>query len=250
VNSQKLANKVAVIVGGTSGIGLATARAFRQAGATVVLTGVDPARLEEARKEFGAQAVLAMDVGDLRDLDRTVDAVRGSVGHVDVLFANSGMGLAAPLGCVTEAAFDTQVGINFKGLFFAVQRFVPLLKARASVILTTSFLNGVGTPGLSVLAATKAAVRSLTRSFAAELSVMEIRVNALSPGPINTPFHSKLGLTPPQLNAAATGIEARVPMRRFGEAGEVANAAVFLASDDSSYMTGSELVVDGGISQI
>lgn len=250
MDTQRLAGKVAVIVGGTSGIGLATARAFRQAGAAVVLTGVDRARLEEARGEFGAMAVLAMDVRDLGDIRRAVEAVQGSFGHVDVLFANSGMGLAAPLGAVTEAAFDTQVGINFKGIFFTVQQFVPLLTAGGSVILTTSFLNAVGTPGLSVLSATKAAIRSLARSFAAELSGMKIRVNALSPGPISTSFHSKLGLNAQQLSEAAAGIEEKVPMHRFGEAAEIANAAVFLASDDSSYMTGAELVVDGGLSQI
>lgn len=250
MNSQRLSSKVAVIVGATSGIGLATARAFRQAGATVVLTGVDPARLDEARHEFGAASVLAMDVRELSGIQHTVETVQGRFGNVDVLFANSGMGLAAPVGAVTEAAFDAQVGINFKGLFFAVQKFVPLLKAGGSVILTTSFLNTVGTPGLSVLAATKAAVRSLTRSFAGELSGMGIRVNALSPGPINTPFHGKLGLTSQQLGAAAADIEGKVPLHRFGEADEVARAAVFLASDDSTYMTGSELVVDGGISQI
>jgi NAD(P)-dependent dehydrogenase (short-subunit alcohol dehydrogenase family) len=241
---------VAVVVGGTSGIGLATARAFRKEGATVVLTGVDAGRLEEARGEFGAAAVLPMDIRDLRDIRRAVETVEARFGHVDVLFANSGMGLAAPLGSVTEAAFDTQVGINFKGIFFAVQKFVPLLKAGSSVILTTSFLNVVGTPGLSVLSATKAAIRSLARSFAAELSGAGIRVNALSPGPISTSFHSKLGLNEQQLSAAASGIEGKVPMHRFGEAGEVANAAVFLASDDSSYMTGSELVVDGGLTQV
>jgi NAD(P)-dependent dehydrogenase (short-subunit alcohol dehydrogenase family) len=191
-----------------------------------------------------------MDIRDLANIHRAVEYVRGQSGQVDILFANSGMGLAAPLGAVTEIEFDTQVGINFKGLFFSVQKFVPLLRTGASVILTTSFLNVVGTSGLSVLSATKAAVRSLTRSFARELSELGIRVNAVSPGPIDTPFHGKLGLNEQQLHEVAADIQRKVPMRRFGGAEEVARAVVFLASDDSSYMTGSELVVDGGMSQI
>jgi NAD(P)-dependent dehydrogenase (short-subunit alcohol dehydrogenase family) len=250
MDTQKLADKVTVIVGGTSGIGLATARAFREEGAKVVVTGTDPVRLDDALREFGTAAVLAMDVRNVNDIHRAAEAVCEEFGKIDVLFANSGMGVAAPMGSVTEAAFDKQVEINFKGLFFTVQKFAPLLKSGASVILTTSFLNVVGKPGLSVLSATKAAVRSLTRSFAAELASIGVRVNAVSPGPINTPFHGKLGLTAEQLDAAAARIEAEVPMRRFGEAHEVAKAVVYLASDASSFMTGSELVVDGGLSQI
>lgn len=250
MTTGQLENKVAVIIGGTSGIGLETARALRKAGAKVFLTGVDQARLRDVGKELGIATVLETDVRDLNQIDRAVGYVRENYGHVDVLFANAGMGLAAPVGAVTENAFDTQVGINFKGLFFAVQKFVPLLRSGASVILTTSFLNVVGTPGLSVLAATKAAVRSLTRSFAGELSQLGIRVNAVSPGPISTPFHGKLGLNELQMHQVAADIQQKVPMHRFGGADEVAKAVVFLASDDSSYMTGSELVVDGGMSQV
>jgi NAD(P)-dependent dehydrogenase (short-subunit alcohol dehydrogenase family) len=149
---------------------------------------------------------------------------------------------------VTEDQIDEQFSINFKGIFFAVQKASPILSKGGSIVLTTSFLNAVGTPGLSVLSATKAAVRSLARSLGAELAARGIRVNAVSPGPISTPFHSKLGLSEKELTEVAAGIKAQVPLHRFGEADEIAKAALFLASEDSSFMTGAEIVVDGGLS--
>src|SRR5271166_4565319 len=248
---MKLKNKVALITGGTSGIGLATAKAFRDEGAHVVVVGQDQARLEEARHELGAEAMaLRADLRNISEIDNLIQTVRKKFGHIDVLFANAGKGTAAPLEAVTEEQIDEQFAVNFKGIFFTVQKAAPILAKGGSVVLTTSFLNAVGTPGLSILSATKAAVRSLTRSLAAELAPRGIRVNAVSPGPISTPFHGKLGLSEKQLNEAASTIEDQVPLHRFGEAGEIAKAALFLASDDSSFMTGSELVVDGGISQL
>ena len=178
------------------------------------------------------------------------DEIQRRFGRLDILFANAGVGLAAPLAAVTEKQIDEQFAVNFKGIFFAVQKAAPLLARGGSVVLTTSFLNAVGTPGLSILSATKAAVRSLARSLGAELAPRGIRVNAVSPGPTSTPFHSKLGLSADQLKEAAAGIEAQVPLHRFGEANEVAKAALFLASDEASFMTGSEVVVDGGLSQL
>ena len=157
-------------------------------------------------------------------------------GRLDVLSANAGMRLAAPLEAVTEQQF----AVNFKGIFFTVQKAVPYMTQGGSIVLTTSFLNAVGAPGLSILSATKAAVRSLARSM---------RVNAVSPGPIGTPFRGKLGHSEKDLKEAAAGIEAQIPLHRFGEAGEVAKAALFLASHDASFMAGSEVVVDGGLSQ-
>ena len=171
-------------------------------------------------------------------------------GRLDILFANAGLGRVAPLDAVTEEQIDDQFGLNFKGLFFTVQKAVPLMPKGSSIVLTTSFLNEVGTPGLSILSATKAAVRSLARTLGAELAPRGIRINAVSPGPISTPFASKLGLNPQELKAMAEGVEAQVPLQRFGEPDKVAKAVLFLASSDSSFVTGAELVVDGGLSQI
>jgi NAD(P)-dependent dehydrogenase (short-subunit alcohol dehydrogenase family) len=248
---MKLDDKVALITGGTSGIGLETAKLFRDEGARVIVTGTNPAHIEEASHALGADVlILRVDLRVPGELDQMVDTIRDKFTHLDILFANAGVGFAAPLEAVTEAQIDEQFSVNFKGIFFAVQKAVPILSKGASVVLTTSFLNAVGTPGLSILSATKAAVRSLARSLGAELAPRGIRVNAVSPGPISTPFHGKLGLSEKQLKDAAAGIEAQVPLHRFGEAVEIAKAALFLASADSSFMTGAELVVDGGLTQL
>jgi NAD(P)-dependent dehydrogenase (short-subunit alcohol dehydrogenase family) len=249
--TMKLSNKTALITGGTSGIGLEAAKLFAAEGAQVVVTGADQVRLDAAACDIG-RGVLALRA-DLRTpsrLDGVFEEIRRRYGQLDILFANAGLGLAAPLETVTEEHIDTQLAVNFKGVFFTVQKSAPLLTKGASVVLTTSFLNAVGTPGLSILAATKAAVRSLVRSLAAELAPRGIRVNAVSPGPIDTPFHGKLGLSEKALKEAAAGIGAQVPLHRFGEAVEIAKAALFLASDDASFMTGAEVVVDGGLTQV
>jgi NAD(P)-dependent dehydrogenase (short-subunit alcohol dehydrogenase family) len=248
---MKLKDKVALITGGTSGIGLETARLFRDEGARVIVTGVSPAGVEEASCQLGADVVaLRADALVRSDIDSVIATIRDRFGHLDILFANAGVGFAAPLEAVTEQQVDTQFAINFKGAFFAIQKAAPLLSKGGSIVLTTSFLNAVGTPGLSILSATKAAVRSLARSLGAELAPRCIRVNAVSPGPIRTPFHGKLGLSENDLKDMAAFIESQVPLRRFGEAGEIAQAALFLASDDSAFMTGAEIVVDGGLSQL
>jgi NAD(P)-dependent dehydrogenase (short-subunit alcohol dehydrogenase family) len=248
---MKLSNKIALITGGTSGLGLAAARLFVAEGAQVVIIGADQARLDAASCELGSE-VLAFNA-DLRTpsaLDKVIGEIKQRFGRLDILFANAGVGLAAPLQAVTEQQIDEQFAVNFKGIFFTVQKAAPLLTKGASIVLTTSFLNAVGTPGLSILAATKAAVRSLARSLAAELAPRGIRVNAVSPGPISTPFHGKLGLSPDQLQGAHEAIEARVPLKRFADASEAARAVLFVASDDASFMTGSEIVIDGGLSQL
>jgi NAD(P)-dependent dehydrogenase (short-subunit alcohol dehydrogenase family) len=248
---MKLSNKVALVTGGTSGIGLEAAKLFRDQGASVFVVGQNQARLEAAASQFGeGVTVRRADVTKPADIENVIDEVREKFGRIDVLFANAGMGFAAPLEAVTEDQIDEQFGVNFKGVFFTVQKAAPLMAKGGSIVVTTSFLNEVGTPGLSILSATKAAVRSLVRSLGAELAPRGIRVNAVSPGPISTPFHSKLGLSGKQLDETASAIEDQVPLHRFGEAGEIAKAALFLASDDSSFTTGSELVVDGGISQL
>jgi len=246
---MKLKSKVALITGGTSGIGLEAAKLFRDEGARVIVSGVNPARLQEASRQLGPDVlVLRADLRVRTDMDELIATIREKFKRLDVLFANAGIGFAAPLETVTEDQIDEQFSINFKGIFFTIQKAAPLLSKGGSIVLTTSFLNAVGTPGLSVLSATKAAVRSLARSLGAELAPRGIRVNAVSPGPISTPFHSKLGLSETELTEVAAGIKAQVPLHRFGEAGEIAKAALFLASEDSSFMTGAEVVVDGGLS--
>jgi NAD(P)-dependent dehydrogenase (short-subunit alcohol dehydrogenase family) len=249
---MKLWNKVALITGGTSGIGLETAKLFRDEGARVIVVGADQAGVDSASRRLGNN-VLALRA-DLRvpaELDNVFDEIRRRFGRLDILFANAGIGLAAPLAAVTEKQIDEHFAINFKGAFFAVQKAVPLFLADGgSVVLTTSFLNSVGTPGLSILSATKAAVRSLARSLGAELAPRRIRVNAVSPGPISTPFHGKLGLSQKELKSAAAEIEARVPLHRFGEPHEIAKTVLFLASEDASFMTGAEVIVDGGLTQL
>jgi NAD(P)-dependent dehydrogenase (short-subunit alcohol dehydrogenase family) len=248
---MKLKNKVALVTGGTSGIGFATAKLFRDEGARVIVTGINPARLEQASRQLGSDVlVLRADVRVRNDIEDVVATIRQKFEHLDILFTNAGIGHAASLEAVTEEQVHEQFSINFKGTFFAVQKAAPILSNGGSIVLTTSFLNAVGTPGLSILSATKAAVRSLARSLGAELAPRGIRVNALSPGPINTPFHGKLGLSEKDLKDVAASVKAQVPLGRFGEADEIAKAALFLASDDSSFMTGAELVIDGGLSQL
>ena len=248
---MKLKDKIALVTGGTSGIGLAAAKLFLEEGAKVAIVGSDRDRLDEAAATLGRD-VLALQA-DLRrpaEIDTVIEAVRKRHGRIDILFANAGKGLAAPLDAVTEAQIDEQFGLNFKGLFFTVQKAARLMEKGGSIVLTTSFLNAVGASGLSILSATKAAVRSLARTLGAELAPRGIRVNAVSPGAISTPFHGKLGLGPDELKAVAEGIEAHVPFHRFGEAEEIARAALFLAGPDSTYVTGTELVVDGGLTQV
>jgi NAD(P)-dependent dehydrogenase (short-subunit alcohol dehydrogenase family) len=248
---MKLSNKIALVTGGTSGIGLEAARLFREEGATVVIVGQNPARLQSAALELGeGVTALGGDLSSPAEIDNVIEQIRQALGRLDVLFANAGMGLAAPLEAVTEDQIDKQFDVNFKGVFFTVQKAVPLLAEGGSIILTTSYLNEVGEPGLSILSASKAAVRSLARSLGAELAPRGIRVNAVSPGPISTQFGAKLGLSEKELNEAAAATKDQAPLHRFGEAVEIAKAAVFLASDDSSFMTGSEMVVDGGLTQL
>jgi NAD(P)-dependent dehydrogenase (short-subunit alcohol dehydrogenase family) len=247
---MKLTDKTVLITGGTTGIGLATAKLLHAEGARVIVTGVSAERIAAASNELGAEVtVLHADLRKAADLDAVIDTVKARFGRLDILFANAGVGTVAPLEAVTEEQIDNQFAINFKGIFFTVQKAAPLMSKGGSIVLTTSFLNEVGTPGFSILSASKAAVRSLARTLGAELAPRGIRVNAISPGPIATSFHSKLGLSDEQLSAAAAGIEAAIPLGRFGQADEIAKAVLFLASDDSSFVTGTEIVADGGLAQ-
>jgi NAD(P)-dependent dehydrogenase (short-subunit alcohol dehydrogenase family) len=248
---NKLEGKVAVITGGNSGIGLATAQRFAEEGAHVFITGRRQAELEAAVRQIGKRATgVQGDVSKLADLDRLYTTVKQEEGRIDVLFANAGGGSLAPLGAISEEHFDTTFGSNVKGLLFTVQKAIPLFQDGGSIILNASIAGSKAIEAFSVYSATKAAVRSFARSWAAELRHRKIRVNAISPGPIDTPGYNGLGLSEAQIEEFKKSIVATVPLGRMGRADEIAKAALFLASDDSSYVTGIELFVDGGMAQI
>ena len=246
-----LAGKIAVITGGSSGIGLATAKLFMEAGAKVAISGRNQQALDEAVRQLGNTALaIQSDVSDLRDLDTLFDTVGKKLGRIDVLFANAGIAKFAPATDVTEQFYDEIFDINVKGVFFTIQKAIPLLNDNASIILNTSVVNQAGLPNTSVYAASKAAVRAFARGIAAELASRGIRVNVVSPGPISTPIYGKLGLPKEAVNAFAANILSQVPLKRFGQPEEVAQTALFLASSASSYVTGVELSVDGGLGQV
>ena len=248
---MRLEGKVAAITGGNSGIGRAIAEEFASEGASVSIMGRDQGRLDAVAAGIDGRVVTTKgDVTAVADIDafiaRTVDAL----GPIDVLVANAGSTPFAPAETIDEGTFDNVSDVNFKGKFFTVQRALPHLNDGASVIFITSAVNVKGFENLSVYSAAKAAGRSLVRTLAAELAPRGIRVNALSPGAIETPFFEAAGLSQEQMQGMASEFVKAIPMGRFGRAGEIASAAGFLASDDSSYMTGSELTVDGGIAQV
>jgi NAD(P)-dependent dehydrogenase (short-subunit alcohol dehydrogenase family) len=245
----RLQGKIALITGGTSGIGLATARLFRAEGARIAITGRDPERLAAAQSEFGDDAlVVRSEAGSLAGIDALMDQVKSRFGKLDVLFLNAGVATAAPVEMVSEAQFDEIVGINLKGLFFTIQKALPLLGGNASIIATTSITNQLGSPNFSVYGASKAALRSLVESLSLELIGRGIRVNAISPGPIATPIFDSFGLPPEVAQGVKDEIERKSPIKRFGTPEEIAKVALFLASDDSAYVVGEEIVVDGGMS--
>jgi NAD(P)-dependent dehydrogenase (short-subunit alcohol dehydrogenase family) len=250
-NGHKLAGKIAVITGGNSGIGLATAKRFVEEGAHVVITGRREKALKEAAAFIGRNVTtVAGDVSRLEDLDRLYAVVKEKHGHIDVLFANAGWGEVAPLETATEAHFDQTFDLNVKGTFFTAQKALPLFKDGGSIILNSSVSNVMGVPAFTVYAASKAAVRNFARGWAMELKGRKIRVNTLSPGPIETPALEKTGLTPEQVKQAVAQWVSEVPLGRRGKPEEIAAAAVFLASDESSYITGVDLAVDGGMAQV
>jgi len=247
----KLEGKIAVITGGNSGIGLATAKLFQAEGATVIVTARNQKRLEESREEVGEGIdIIQADVSKVKEIDNLFQTVGEKYGHIDILFANAGVAFFAPLDIIDERFVDHQFDINFKGVLFSVQKALPFLRKGGSILLNTSVVNSKGMPNTSVYAATKAAVRSLARTLAAELTPQGIRVNAIAPGPISTPIYDKMGMPQEQLDQFGQQIMSSVPLQRFGSADELARAALFLASEDSSYILGTELVVDGGMTQL
>ncbi|AMV48344.1 SDR family oxidoreductase [Paraburkholderia caribensis] len=248
---MKLQGKTALITGGTSGIGLATAKLFINEGARVAVTGRDESRFAEVRNQLGSEAlIIPADVRSTPDLQRLAHEVESAFGDLNIFFANAGIALPSPLASTDESRYDEVIDTNIKGVFFSMQAVAPLLADGGSVILVTSFLNRVGRDGLSLLSASKAAVRSLARTWSRELLPRRIRVNAVSPGAIDTPLHARSGGTPEQIQARKSEIASRVPIGRLGRANEIAQAVLYLASDDSRYVIGTELVIDGGISQL
>lgn len=248
---MKLNGKVAVITGGNSGIGLATAQVFIQEGAKVVIVGRNQQSLNEAVQTLGEKATaIQADVANLADLDRLYATIKAQIGNVDVIVVNAGVAAVRPLAQVDEAHYDQIMNINVKGAYFTVQKALPVLNDGASIVLVASVASVTGTPGLSVYSASKAALRSLARTFSAELVDRGIRVNAISPGPIETPIFGKMELPPEVAEEMGESILSKVPMKRMGKPEEMASAILFLACSDSSYVLGAELFADGGLGQI
>jgi NAD(P)-dependent dehydrogenase (short-subunit alcohol dehydrogenase family) len=250
-NMGKLEGKIALITGGNSGIGLATAEQFVNEGAYVFITGRRNPELAAAVKEIGRNVTAVQaDVSNLGDLDRLFTQIKQEKGKLDVVFANAGIAKYAPIGGITEDHYDSIFNINVKGLLFTVQKALPLLPDGASIILTASVVASKGFPTNSVYSATKAAVRSFARTWTTDLKDRRIRVNAVSPGPIDTPMLNDLVASTGEGEQRLKMISGSVPLGRLGTPDEIAKAVVFLASDDSSYITGTELFVDGGVAQV
>ena len=248
---KRLEGKVAVVTGGNSGIGLATAIRFQEEGAKVAILGRSRKTLDEAVKTIGNGVVAVQgDVANLTDVDKLYAEVSQKLGKIDVLFVNAGVAKFVPFAETSESTYDEQFDINIKGAYFTIQKALPLLNDGASIILNTSVVDRKGTAGASAYAATKAALRSLARTTAAELAGRGIRVNTVAPGPIVTPIFGRTGLSQEAIDGFAKEIVAQVPMKRFGQPEEVAGAVAFLASQDASYITGVEINVDGGLGQI
>lgn len=249
---KKLEGKIAVITGGSSGIGLATAQRFVDEGAYVFITGRRESELDDAIKQIGNNVESVQgDVSNLSDLDRLYDIVKQRKDHIDVLFANAGLGESRPLDQITEDHFDNAFDVNVKGTLFTVQKALPLMPAGASIVINASIASVKGIPAMSVYSATKAALRSFARSWSADLKDRRIRVNVVSPGMIVTPiFKNGLGMDDNQIEEMKAQYSASAPLGRPGTPDEIAKAVVFLASNDSSYITGTELFVDGGWGQI
>lgn len=247
----KLEGKIALITGGNSGIGLATAKRFVKEGAFVFITGRREKELSDAVKEIG-ESVKAIqgDASNLNDLDRLFAQIKQEKGRLDIVFANAGIARIAPIGTITEEFFDSIFSINVKGLLFTVQKALPLLPDGASIILNASIVASKGLAANSVYSATKAAVRSFARTWTTDLKERRIRVNAVSPGPIATPGLDELYSSSEVGRQRLKAIPTTVPLGRLGTPDEIAKAVVFLASDDSSYITGIELFVDGGFAQV
>lgn len=245
-----LKNKIALITGGTSGIGLATAKRFQEEGATVIVTGSSQESVDAARTELPGVHVLLSDAGDPAAAKLLVDHVREVHGHLDILFVNAGIARVAPIGSVDEALFDKVFNVNLKGPYFLIKHAIPVLTDGGAVILTSSVAAHKGMPGLSIYSATKAALHSLGLSLAVELAPRSIRVNIITPGHIETPISGKMGLSPEQTAGMMKAVVDKIPLKRSGQPEEIAAAALYFASNESAFTSGSEMRVDGAMSLV
>ncbi|MEO0895779.1 MAG: SDR family oxidoreductase [Bacteroidota bacterium] len=243
---SNLKGKKAVITGGNSGIGFASALDMKNRGAEVIITGRSAERVQAAASELGVKGMVA-DVSDLHALDTLVEQVKADFGTIDILFVNAGIFTPAPVGSISEDVYDSQMNINFKGAVFTVEKFLPILNDGGSIINLSSVNAYTGMANTAIYAASKAALNSYTRTAATELAPRGIRVNAVNPGPVSTPIFGKTGMSEEQLNGFASAMIQRVPLKRIGEPAEIAKLVSFLASDDASFITGSEYNIDGGI---
>ena len=248
---SRLKDKRTLITGGSSGIGLETARQFLAEGARVAITGSNAENLEKARAELGGNVItIQSDAGDVAGQKKVAAAVAEAFGGLDALFINAGVAQFGPLESWDEAAFDRSLAVNVTGPYFLIQSLLPLFAKPASIVLNTSINAHIGMPNSSVYAASKAALISLARTLSGELIGRGIRVNAVSPGPVSTPLYGKLGLPAEELQKTAAHIQSQIPAGRFGDPVEIARAIVFFASDESAYTVGSELIIDGGMSTL
>ncbi|HMG32956.1 MAG TPA: glucose 1-dehydrogenase [Blastocatellia bacterium] len=246
-----LQGKIALITGGTTGIGLATAKRFVSEGAHVFITGRREAELAAAVKEIGKDVTRVQgDVSNLADLDRLFAQIHREKDRLDIVFANAGLATSAPLGSITEEHYDSIFNINVKGMLFTIQKALPLMPDGSSIILNASIVASKGSPAISVYSATKAAVRSFARTWTTDLKDRRIRVNAVSPGPIDTPGLKDLTASRGSGEQYLKMLSNNIPLGRLGTPDDIANAVVFLASDDSTFITGTELFVDGGFAQV
>lgn len=241
-----LTGKVAVVTGGNSGIGYETAKYFKAAGAKVIITGRSQDKVASAAAVLGVKGILA-DVINLTAIDSLVAQVKEEFGTIDILFVNAGIFSPAPVGQITEDMFDNQMGINFKGAVFTTEKFLPILNDGSSIINLSSINAYTGMPNTAIYAASKAALNAYTRTAATELAGRQIRVNSVNPGPVYTPIFGKTGMPEEQLNQFAQAMQERIPLKRFGQPEDIAKLVTFLASDDASFITGSEYNIDGGI---
>ncbi len=243
---NKLNGKTAVVTGGNSGIGYASAKELKNQGANVVITGRKPEKVQTAATEIGVKGIVA-DVEDISAIERLVEQVKNEFGKVDILFVNAGVFQPAPVGQTSEEMFEHQMGINFKGAVFTIEKFLPILNEGASIINLSSVIAYTGMPNTAIYGASKAALNSYTRTAATELASRKIRINAVNPGPIATPIFGKTGMEEKQLDGFAQAMQNRVPLKRFGQPEEIAKLVAFLASDDASFITGGEYNIDGGV---
>jgi NAD(P)-dependent dehydrogenase (short-subunit alcohol dehydrogenase family) len=245
---NKLKNKVAVVTGGNAGIGFATAKEFISQGAKVVITGRNQSLIDEAVNQLGVDAFgILSNAGSIKDTEKLVSKVGNMFGKVDVLFVNAGVFYPTPIGQITEEGFDEQMGINFKGAVFTIEKFLPILAEGASIINLSSVNAYTGMSNTAVYAASKAALNAYTRTASTELAPKKIRINSVNPGPIATGIFGKSGLSEEMIQGFAVAMQNRVPLKRFGQPEDVAKLVTFLASDDASFITGSEYNIDGGI---